>query len=44
MERYYWEVLRVIDKMGTQEWLFVLVVVIVFGMFCLKGFGSRSKY
>lgn len=44
MERYWCEILRVIDRMGTQEWLLVLGGMIIFGLFCMKGFGSRSKY
>lgn len=38
------EVMRVVNSMGTQEWVLVLVGVIVVGFFCLRGFGSRSQY
>ena len=38
------EVLRLIDRMGTQEWLYVLTGVVVAGLVFLRGFGSRSGY
>lgn len=38
------EVLRYADRLGTQEWALLLIGVIVVGFFCLRGFGSRSKY
>ena len=36
--------MRVVNSMGTQEWVLALVGVIIVGFFCLRGFGSRSKY
>jgi hypothetical protein len=30
--------------MGTQQWLLVLAAVIVIGVLCLRGFGSRAEY
>ena len=38
------DLLRLIDKMGPQEWLLVLAGVIILGLFCMRGFGSRSDY
>jgi hypothetical protein len=29
---------------GLTQWLIVLAVVLVFALFCLKGYGSRSSY
>lgn len=31
-------------SLNRQEWLVMLVVVTVFGFFCMRGFGSRSNY
>ncbi len=35
---------RTIEGMESQEWMLVLIVVIVIGFFCMRGFGSRSDY
>ncbi len=44
MNRYYHEVMRIFDRMGTQEWVLVLAGLVVIGWFFLRGFGSRSSY
>jgi len=44
MSHYYWEFMRLIDGMGPREWFWTLAAVIVVGIFCLRGFGSRSHY
>jgi hypothetical protein len=38
------DLLRYAEGMGRQEWLLVLAGVILIGLACLKGFGSRAKY
>lgn len=44
MGPYLHEALRWVDRMGTQQWLLVLAAVIVIGVLCLRGFGSRAEY
>jgi len=44
MDHLWRDFMRLIDGMGAQEWALVLVASIVVGFFCLRGFGSRSKY
>ena len=44
MNRLWQDAIDLIDGMGTQEWMLVLVGVIVLGFFCMRGFGSRSNY
>ncbi len=44
MERFASEVLSFINHMEPQDWLFVLAGMIVVGVLCLKGMGSRSQY
>ncbi len=44
MANLWKDLLRLIDKMGPQEWLLVLVGAIIVGFFCMRGFGSRSQY
>jgi hypothetical protein len=38
------EVVRFADRLNPQQWLAVLLVVIIVGLYCLRGFGSRSQY
>ena len=44
MWHYYHEAMRVIERMGPQEWLLALLAVVLWGLFCMRGFGSRSSY
>ena len=44
MDDIYREVIRHIDHLSPREWLYVLAGVVVVGLFCLRGFGSRSDY
>ena len=38
------EVLSLVNHMEPQHWVFVLAGVIVVGVVCMKGMGSRSHY
>lgn len=44
MQSLFRDILRAIDRLGPTEWVVVLGVVIVIGLVCMKGFGSRSHY
>ena len=44
MGHLFRDLLRYADRLGTQEWALLLIGVIVVGLFCLRGFGSRSDY
>lgn len=44
MEHFIHEALRTMDRMGPTEWVLGLGGVIVIGLFCMRGFGSRSSY
>ena len=44
MEYFLSETLRTVDRMGPTEWVVALGVVIVIGVVCMRGFGSRSNY
>lgn len=37
-------VLHVCATMGREEWIVVAVTIITVGYFCMRGFGSRTKY
>lgn len=36
--------MKAIEKFGTQEWMLLMIFVVICGFFCLRGFGSRSSY
>jgi hypothetical protein len=38
------EIFRYADRLDPQQWLLVLVVVIIIGAICMRGLGSRSNY
>jgi hypothetical protein len=38
------EIVRYADRLGPHEWFLVLAAMIVVGLVCMRGFGSRSKY
>lgn len=44
MSHLWRDAMRFIDRMDTQQWMFVLVGMIVLGLVCMRGFGSRSNY
>jgi hypothetical protein len=43
---YGWirEIFHYAGRLDPQQWLLVLIVVIIIGLVCLRGFGSRSQY
>lgn len=36
------DLMRVIDRMTIQQWLVVLIVAMILGILCMRGYGSRS--
>ena len=44
MGKYVREVLRFLEQLDTQEWVLVLLGLVVVGFLCMRGFGSRSDY
>lgn len=37
-------IMRFASRLEPQQWVIILGVMIVIGLICLRGFGSRSKY
>lgn len=37
-------VLRWASRFTLQDWLLIGVVALIFGAFCLRGYGSRQSY
>lgn len=44
MSHYYWKIIHLADRLGPQEWFWVLASMILVAVICLRGFGSRSRY
>jgi len=44
VDQFCREVMRFIEGMDAQDWLLALLAVVVVGVFCMRGFGSRSDY
>jgi hypothetical protein len=38
------QIMRHAGRMGPQEWVLVLAAMIVVGLICMRGYGSRSQY
>jgi len=44
LDQFCRDVMRFIERMDAQDWLLALLAVVVVGVFCMRGFGSRSNY
>ncbi len=44
MSELYQQVMRYASLMDTQQWMLLCLVVIAGGLFCMRGFGSRSNF
>lgn len=40
----YHDMMRFVERMDPQEWLLALIAVVVVGLVCMRGYGSRSSY
>jgi hypothetical protein len=44
MWRYYHNTMDWFNSLDRQEWLAVLMIGMVLGFLCMRGYGSRSNY
>lgn len=44
MWTYYNKTISYLNTLNEQEWLILLALVVVVGVVCLRGFGSRAGY
>ncbi len=44
MNYYYREIMHFLGHMSPQGWLLVMAAMIVVALFCMRGFGSRTRY
>ncbi len=44
LTNYFHSLMSRINHLDSQDWLMVGAVVVGIGLFCMKGFGSRSTY
>jgi len=41
---YYHRAMHYAESLESHEWFLVLAGVVVIGVVCMRGFGSRNKY
>jgi hypothetical protein len=44
MDHLWRQIMHVFNSMGMHEWVLAFGAMIVVAFFCMRGFGSRSKY
>jgi hypothetical protein len=44
MWRYYDKLIAWLEALNETEWFVLLVMVLILGALCLRGFGSRKNY
>ncbi len=44
MGKYVHKFFVFIEQLDTQEWVLVLMALVVVGFVCMRGYGSRSDY
>jgi hypothetical protein len=44
MWKYYNQAMNSIAHFNNQDWFLIMIGVVIVGMVCMKGFGSRSGY
>jgi len=44
MWQFFEDFLRYVDRMSRGEWLLLVAAVLVVGVICMRGLGSRSSY
>lgn len=42
--RYFDLFMRQLNQLTTWQWFAVLMAVLILGIFCMRGFGSRTGY
>jgi hypothetical protein len=41
---FYQSLFTRIERLDFQQFALLVIVIVVFGFYCLRGFGSRSNY
>jgi hypothetical protein len=44
IDKVFSPLFRLCQNLDRQEWIGVFLVALTIGYFCMRGFGSRSKY
>ncbi len=44
LSHLYHQTERFLERLEPRHWVIILAGMIVVGLFCLRGFGSRSNY
>jgi len=44
ISQYINSTLLYFDRLNSHQWLWLLIGIVLFGLYCMRGFGSRAKY
>jgi len=44
MWQLYYSLMHSVRRFDQNDWMFVFLFVVVVGIFCMRGFGSRASY
>jgi hypothetical protein len=41
---YYYQIMHYANCLSPQQWVMLLAIMLIVGILCMRGFGSRSNY
>lgn len=44
ISRYFNVTLHYFDRLNSHQWIWLLIGIVLLGLYCMRGFGSRAKY
>jgi hypothetical protein len=44
ISRYFNVLLHHFDRLNSHQWIWLLIGIVLLGLYCMRGFGSRAKY
>ncbi len=44
ISNFFYSTFHYFDRLNSHQWLWLLIGIVFFGVYCMRGFGSRAKY
>ncbi len=44
LSRYLNMTFQYFDRLNHHQWMYILIGIVLLGLFCMRGFGSRKTY
>jgi hypothetical protein len=44
ISHYIHSMMLYFDRLNSHQWMWVLFGIVLLGLYCMRGFGSRAKY